>query len=143
MSNLHSCKLGDVVKFGNGKALLMGILLYVATDEDEADNRTMGRVRDIISMGSKELNHILTIMGCNDNHIISSAGIRTLSKEENYKVVSWLLFNHIPIFWIVRVFEKAFRGRILILRRSKQSRQPSILSSLLTGLALLAGGSAS
>jgi type IV secretion system protein VirD4 len=33
------------------KALLMGLLLYVALDEREQEDRTLGRVRDIISMG--------------------------------------------------------------------------------------------
>lgn len=67
------------------KALLMGVLLYVATDENEQENRTLGRVRDLISMGGKELNHFLTIMQGSDNHIVSSAGERTLSKEDKLK----------------------------------------------------------
>lgn len=64
------------------KALLMGVLLWVALDEDEKENRTMGRVRDIISMGAKELNGLLAKMSNHTNHIIKGAGARTLSKEE-------------------------------------------------------------
>jgi len=63
------------------KALLMGILLYVALDEKEKDRRTMGRVRDIISLGSKSLNDILEKMADSTNYIVSSAGNRTMSKE--------------------------------------------------------------
>lgn len=64
------------------KALLMGILLWVALDESEKDNRTMGRVRNIISMARMEMNDLLCRMAESQNPIISSAGARTLSKEE-------------------------------------------------------------
>ena len=67
------------------KALLMGILLWVAIDESEKGNRTMGRVRDIISMGHMEMNDLLALMAGSSNQIISSAGVRTLSKEEKLK----------------------------------------------------------
>lgn len=67
------------------KALLMGILLWVALDESEKGNRTMGRVRDIISMGKDDLNDILGEMVESPNPIVSSAGARTLSKEERLK----------------------------------------------------------
>ena len=64
------------------KALLMGILLYVALDEEEKAHRTMGRVRDIISLGGLKLNELLNKMVKSSNYIVKSAGTRTLSKEE-------------------------------------------------------------
>lgn len=67
------------------KALLMGLLLWVALDEGEQENRTLGRVRDIISLGAMELNDLLGEMALSANHIVSSAGVRTLSKEEKLK----------------------------------------------------------
>lgn len=63
------------------KALLMGILLYVALNEDEYQNPSLGDVRDIISLGSQALNEVLNNMAASPNHIVSSAGVRTLSKE--------------------------------------------------------------
>lgn len=67
------------------KALLMGFLLWVALDESEQDNRTLGRVRDIISLGEIELNDLLGEMSLSANNIVSSAGVRTLSKEAKLK----------------------------------------------------------
>ena len=67
------------------KALLMGILLYVALDEKEKESRTLGRVRDIISMGTKDLDEILREMVQSQNHIVSSAGARTITKEDKLK----------------------------------------------------------
>lgn len=66
------------------KALLVGILLHVATSK-ETDNRTMGHVRDIISMSNEDLNDILGEMVESQNPIVSSAGARTLSKEDKLK----------------------------------------------------------
>ena len=67
------------------KALLMGFLLWVALEESEKENRTLARVRDIISLGTMELNDVLGEMSLSSNHIVSSAGVRTLSKEEKLK----------------------------------------------------------
>jgi len=64
------------------KALLMGIILYVAIDESEKDTRTLGRVREIISKGKEDLKDYLGEMLSHENHIISSAAARTLSKED-------------------------------------------------------------
>lgn len=47
--------------------------------------RTLGRVRELISLGSEELNDLLKDMSLSKNHIISSAAVRTLSKEEKLK----------------------------------------------------------
>ena len=67
------------------KALLMGLLLFVATEEAEQENRHLGRVRDIISSGEIELNTILNAMMESDNVIVRSAGTRTFSKEERLR----------------------------------------------------------
>ena len=63
------------------KALLMGLLLYVALDEREQCNRSLGRIRDIICMGADPFNEIMLQMVENPNPIVSSTAERTLSKE--------------------------------------------------------------
>lgn len=63
------------------KALLMGILLYVALDEQEQGDRTLTRVRDIICMGGTEFQQIMDQMLANLNPIIHSTAERTISKE--------------------------------------------------------------
>ena len=67
------------------KALLMGLLLYVALDEREQEDRTLGRVRDIISMGKDALTEVLLQMVENKNPIVCSTAERTLSKEEKLR----------------------------------------------------------
>ena len=67
------------------KALLMGLLLYVALDEREQEDRTLGRVRDIISMGKDALTEVLLQMVENPNPIVCSTAERTLSKEEKLR----------------------------------------------------------
>jgi type IV secretion system protein VirD4 len=67
------------------KALLMGILLYVATDEEEKNNRNLGRVRDIICMGTSDLNEILRQMQSNENPIVNSSAERTISKDDKLR----------------------------------------------------------
>ena len=67
------------------KALLMGLLLYVALDEREQEDRTLGRVRDIISMGKDALTEVLLQMVENENPIVCSTAERTMSKEEKLR----------------------------------------------------------
>lgn len=67
------------------KALLMGFLLHVAIDYDEQQNRNLGRVRDIICMGSSDLTVILNHMMSSPNSIVSSTATRTTAKEERLK----------------------------------------------------------
>lgn len=67
------------------KALLMGLLLYVALGENEQDTRTLGRVRDIIVLGGPALDDILAEMGTNKNPIVSSTAARTMSKEKELR----------------------------------------------------------
>ena len=63
------------------KALLMGILLYVALDEREQDNRTLGRIRDIVCMGADPFKDVMLQMLENANSIVSSTAERTISKD--------------------------------------------------------------
>ena len=63
------------------KALLMGLLLYVALDEREKQDRNLGRVRDIICLGEDSLKDIMLQMMENPNPIVSSTAERTLAKE--------------------------------------------------------------
>jgi type IV secretion system protein VirD4 len=60
-------------------------LLYVALDEREKDNRTLGRVRDIISLGEDDFNQVMLNMRENPNTIVYSTAARTLSKEEKLR----------------------------------------------------------
>lgn len=67
------------------KALLMGLLLYVALDKLEQPYRTLGRVRDIIVMGHDALDDVLAQMGTNPNTIVSSTAARTITKEKELR----------------------------------------------------------
>jgi type IV secretion system protein VirD4 len=67
------------------KALLMGLILYVALDERERERRHLGRVRDIIVSNEETLNKILAIMFNHPNPIVSSTAARTASKEEKLR----------------------------------------------------------
>ena len=62
------------------KAILMGLLLYVALDDHERDTRSLARVRDIIVSGAEAFNAVLEQMFENDNPIVSSTAARTASK---------------------------------------------------------------
>jgi type IV secretion system protein VirD4 len=63
------------------KALLMGVLLYVAVDEHENGQRTLGRVRDILVMDDDAFNAVLLTMAESENTIIASTAARTSSKD--------------------------------------------------------------
>jgi len=67
------------------KALLMGILLYVALDPDEQEQRTLGRVRDIIVADDETFKAVLVQMAGNANPIVSSTALRTASKDEKLR----------------------------------------------------------
>ncbi|WP_347990340.1 type IV secretory system conjugative DNA transfer family protein [Methylomonas sp. AM2-LC] len=63
------------------KALLMGIILHVALDDDEQANRTLARVRDIIVSSNDEFKKTLEKMFESKNSIVSSTAARTASKD--------------------------------------------------------------
>ncbi len=63
------------------KALLTGIILYVATAEEEAKERHLGRVRDILTMNTDGLKDVLTKMFEHPNPLVSSTASRTATKD--------------------------------------------------------------
>jgi type IV secretion system protein VirD4 len=79
-----------VIKEGNGesafwdeeaKALLTGVILYVATAGEEADNRNLGRVRDILTLDDEGLKAVLVKMYDHPHPIVSSTAARTAGKD--------------------------------------------------------------
>jgi type IV secretion system protein VirD4 len=67
------------------KALLMGLVLFVATDQDEDGKRTLGRVRDIIVSDFDQLGEVLGRMAVHPHPIVSTTAARTISKEEKMR----------------------------------------------------------
>jgi type IV secretion system protein VirD4 len=67
------------------KALLMGLILYVALDESEREQRHLGRVRDIIVSDAEKMSKTLALMFNHPNPIVSSTAARTASKEEKLR----------------------------------------------------------
>lgn len=64
------------------KAMGMGITLHVATAPQEQSNRTLARVRDIITSGPAEFAAVLNDMLDNPNPIVRSTAMRTAGKDE-------------------------------------------------------------
>ena len=63
------------------KALLMGILLYVALDAAEQDNRHLGRVRDIVTSSEEKFMDVMERMAASTNPIVVTTAERTAAKE--------------------------------------------------------------
>jgi type IV secretion system protein VirD4 len=63
------------------KALLMGLILHVATDADERKNRHLGRVRDLLLLDDKDMEALFRKMYASDNSVVSSTGARSLQKD--------------------------------------------------------------
>jgi type IV secretion system protein VirD4 len=63
------------------KALLSGLILYVATAPEEEGNRTLGRVRDILTLDNEGLNDIWRQMYAHPNPVVSTTGARTAAKD--------------------------------------------------------------
>jgi len=64
------------------KALLQGIILYVATDGHEDGQRHLGRVRDLLLLDGEDLTKLFTLMSQSPHHVVASTGARSLQKEE-------------------------------------------------------------
>lgn len=64
------------------KALLQGIILYVATDEREAGTRHLGRVRDLLLLDGEDMPQLFQRMAASPHHVVASTGARSLQKEE-------------------------------------------------------------
>jgi len=73
---------GDRFWIEEAKALLQGLILYVATDEHEADNRHLGRVRDLLLLDGEEMPQLFWRMANSMHHVVASTGTRSLQKEE-------------------------------------------------------------
>lgn len=63
------------------KALLTGIILYVATADSEAEQRHLGRVRDILTLDEDAFKDVLERMFDHPNPLVSSTAARTATKE--------------------------------------------------------------
>lgn len=73
---------GDSFWTEEAKALLQGLILYVATDEAERDQRHLGRVRDLLLLDGDGLPELFQRMYQSMHHIVASTGARCLQKEE-------------------------------------------------------------
>lgn len=64
------------------RSLGVGLTLHVATAESEKENRTLGRVRDIIVMSRSDFDLVLHDMLASENPVVRSTATRTACKEE-------------------------------------------------------------
>jgi len=64
------------------KALLLGVLLYVAIAPEEKGQRHLGRVRDLLLLDGEELIKLFERMLKSPLHVVRSTGARCLQKEE-------------------------------------------------------------
>lgn len=64
------------------KALLLGVILFVATDADEDGHRNLGRVRDLLTLDGEALTTLFKRMLKSEHHAVRSTGARCLQKEE-------------------------------------------------------------
>lgn len=64
------------------KAVLQGLILFVATDKSETRNRHLGRVRDLLLLDGEDLRKLFERMLRSPHHIVASTGARCLQKEE-------------------------------------------------------------
>jgi type IV secretion system protein VirD4 len=64
------------------KALLLGVILYVAISKTEDGHRHLGRVRDLLILDGEELTKLFKNMLATPHHVVRSAGARCLQKDE-------------------------------------------------------------
>lgn len=64
------------------KGLLQGIILYVATDPYERQERHLGRVRDLLLMPETELKKLFACMAASAFQVVASTGLRCQQKDE-------------------------------------------------------------
>ncbi len=64
------------------KALLTGIILYVATAPEEHENRTLGRVRDVLTLDDAKFREALRAMYRHPHPVVRSTATRTALKED-------------------------------------------------------------
>ncbi len=63
------------------RALLQGVILFVATDEEEAGQRHLGRVRDLLLLDGEDLPKLFQKMTESAHLVVASTGARCLQKE--------------------------------------------------------------
>lgn len=73
---------GEAFWLEESKALLQGVILFVATDEDEQHHRHLGRVRDLLLLDGDGMKELFTRMLHSLHHVVTSTGARCLQKEE-------------------------------------------------------------
>lgn len=73
---------GDRFWAEEAKALLQGLILYVATDEREAGARHLGRVRELLLLDGEQLTGLFERMVDSVHHVVVSTGARCLQKED-------------------------------------------------------------
>jgi type IV secretion system protein VirD4 len=64
------------------KALLQGMILYVATDPSETGQRHLGRVRDLLLQDGDGMKALYNAMLKSSHHLVVSTGARCLQKED-------------------------------------------------------------
>lgn len=67
------------------KGKIQGIIGYVATHEDEAGNRHLGRVRDLLLLDGEDMKRLHELMLQSPHHFIKSAGARALQQDEKVR----------------------------------------------------------
>jgi len=77
-------KTGDKEAFWDqmGVGLLQGEILYVATDEREAGQRHLPRVRDLMMLDGDDLRALFERMLESPHHVVASTGARMLQMDE-------------------------------------------------------------
>jgi type IV secretion system protein VirD4 len=73
---------GDRFWAEEAKALLSGLILYVATDEREAGMRHLARVRDLLLLDGEEMPALFQRMAESVHHVVAGTGARSLQKED-------------------------------------------------------------
>jgi type IV secretion system protein VirD4 len=63
------------------KALLQGVILYVATDPQEDGQRHLGRVRELLLLSGDMQKSLFAHMVKSAHHVVASTGARTLQKD--------------------------------------------------------------
>lgn len=64
------------------KALLQGLILYVATDPNEEGQRHLPRMRELLLLSGDDLKSLFRRMLASPHHLVASTGARCLQKEE-------------------------------------------------------------
>ncbi|MCW3847377.1 type IV secretory system conjugative DNA transfer family protein [Sphingomonas sp. LB-2] len=73
---------GDPFWNEEAKALLHGLILYVATDAEEAGSRHLGRVRELLLLDGEDMPALFQRMYESPHRVVASAGARSLQKDE-------------------------------------------------------------